>query len=164
MKRSKIKRREKMEGEHYSYFFWRNLIAIWIFFTITVQMGIFDITSIDSSYIITWGFVESVFWILIISCVADGIGRFAGYYLIIVPASKYIFKRDYKSFKEISEGFNRFSHRTVISLFIASLLFSIGAIWLIHEFIFEENTFWSLVLAYAILKIGIYLSVKFFIK
>jgi len=131
---------------------------------ITVRMGIFDITNIELSYIITWGFVESVLWIFIISFTVEIVGRFAGYYLIIVPASKYIFKRDCKSFREISEGINRFSYKTIISLFITSILFSIGAIWLIHEFIFEENTFWSLILTYIIFKVGIYLIVKFFIK
>jgi len=164
MKRSKIKRREKMEGEHLSYFAIHNLLSIAVFFMITIRMGVFDIVDIELSYILSWSFAETIIWVFIISCIAEAFGRLVGYFAIIVPVSKYIYKRDYKSFRIINEGINRFSYKTIITLLLSSFLFSIGALYLISGLLFEENTLYVLILSYIIIKVGVYLILKFFIK
>lgn len=163
MKR-KIYRREKTEGEHLSFFFWHNFIAVGLFFIIMINLGIFDITDIELSYILSWSFAETILWVFIISFVVEIFARFVAYFLIIHPFSKYIYKRDCKSFREISTGINRFSYKTIITLLLSSFLFSIGALYLVRELLFEENTIWALILTYAILKIGVFLIVKLLVK
>lgn len=162
--KKKIYRREKTEGEHISFFFWHNFIAVGLFFIIMINLGIFDITDIELSYILSWSFAETIIWVFIISFCVDIAGRFIAYFLIIRPFSKYVYKRDCKGFREISTGINRFSYKTIITLLLSSFLFSIGALYLIGELLFEENTIWALIFTYAILKIGIFLIVKLFIK
>jgi len=127
-------------------------------------MGVFDVSDIELSYILSWNFAETILWVFIISCIAEAFGRFIAYFAIIVPISKYVYKRDCKSFREISTGINRFSYKTIFTLLISSFLFSVGALYLIRSFIFEENTLWTLIMSYIIIKIGVYFIVKFFIK
>lgn len=164
MKKQKIKQREKMTGEHWTYFFWHNFISTAIFFIIALQQNLFNIDDITLSYILSQPFLDTVIFIIIVSCGAEVIGRLVGYYLIIRPWAKYVIKRDSLSIREISVGFNRFSYRTVISIIITSFLFSIGALFLIEGYFFAEKTFWTLVISYVGFKLGIFIFIKLFIK
>lgn len=162
--KQKIKQREKMTGEHWSYFFWHNFFSTAIFFIIALQQNLLNIEDITLSYILSQPYLDTLIFVFVVSCFAEVFGRIIGYYLIVRPYAKYVIKRDSLSFREISTGFNRLSFRTIITLIIVSFLFSIGALYLIEGYFFAEKTFWTLILSYIGFKLGIFMFVKLFIK
>lgn len=141
----------------YTYFILHNLISLIIFFWLSQEMNLFDRRTDTITDIFTKEHLNLILIIMAISLISSIFGRLLSYgvlwsvYSISDKNNKH--KKVIKSFGNVNRGINKIDFAYFVSMFISSLLYSVGAILILREVLFSDrDSFIFLVLSYFILK------------
>ncbi|MFW9874992.1 MAG: hypothetical protein ACFFG0_17940 [Candidatus Thorarchaeota archaeon] len=140
------------------YFILHNIISLIFFVWFIGGWGLFDRQTTDLITIFSMEHLQFVIIIIGISFISGLLGRFFAY-LILYANYKYQ-KLIPRTYGELDIGVNKIDSAYFISLILSSILFSIGAIFILQEKIFGDNNVISLILSYFIIKISIMLYVN----
>ena len=149
---------ERLEGESLAYFAFHNLISGGLFLFITTASGIWSMRRTSILSIFTSEFVELIFYLFIIYLATGLFGRFSAFFIM-----KYALKYDgkiMKKFKELNKGMNRLGVVWVLSIFISSVIFSLGIIVLLQDAIYGKDTVFTLIGTYCMIRFFIWLGFK----
>jgi len=140
------------------YFLFHNLISIMLFFFIALQLRLFESQSSEISHLLSIAYVQLVLLIFGISLLSGIIGRIFAYVLI-----KMIFKKKpIKTIGEFNRGINKISMSYLLSTFLSAIIFSIGAFAILQNMLFNEDSLFTLIATYTVIKIGVYLATRTF--
>lgn len=166
---------ERASGDLLLYFITHNIISGLLFFFVTLGVGIYDqqqeIYGLDVFQIFFYLF-SSMFWvmtlqaifILFLCCVAGRITAFygiKGYYWYIDRDSR--IKRTIKRWSELNKGINRFGIRWFLTTAITAVIYCMGAVSLLSNMVFNEDTLLPLMVIYILVKIAVYFFVKWLV-
>lgn len=151
----------RSEGDSPIYYAIHNLIGSGFFIFIIFYYDLFNLREITVGDVLTVNFLYSILVLFIISVTTNILGRFLGHPILTLIYRKTVTK----TFWELnSTGINKIGLRYFGAIFISSLLFALGAVAIIQNKVFKENTLESLILTYLIIKIIIYTITKIWIK
>jgi len=152
------KQYHRVSGDAIWYFFLHNSISLFIFFGFILQLGLFDRQSDTITDLLSWSYAELVLTLFGISLLAGLLGRIFGYFIL-----RLIFRKNpIKKIGEFNQGINKLGFSFLISTMISSVLFSIGATAVLQEAIFNEDTLFTLIATYVIIKICVFLITRMF--
>jgi len=154
-------RKGRVEGDAIWFFLLHNVISVMIFFGFAYIIGLFDERTELLSEIFSMEFVESILIIFGLSLLAGILGRVLGYF-VLRAIFNFGYKREIKKFGEFNSGLNKISFSFIITAFISSLLFGVGAITIIQWKLFDDQTFLSLLVTYFVIKLSVFFSVRLF--
>lgn len=179
MKKSRYEDSEKGErtsGDLLAYFMFHNLVSLVFFFVTTLVLQIYVMK--DDIYGYTWiqviGYLISaefweltVFKVFPISIICSVLGRITAYYIIKLYVRyrdrKLKTRRTTKRWGELNRGINRMGVKFIITSFIASFIFTIGVVSVLSYAFFDEVTLLPLMLMYALVKLGTFFFVRWFV-
>lgn len=156
----KEKRYKRFEGDQLVYYLIHSIIATFIFIYIALQLDFFSLKENTIEYLFTWRFLALIFIVFLWSLVSSMIARIIGYFLLLG-----IYKHSIpKSFFAINlKGINRLGLRYLLALFITSVLWSLGAITILQDQIFENEDIFSLIIMYVVIKFTVFIITKLMI-
>lgn len=167
-RRSYLESSERASGDLFGYFLLHNLISVLFFFWFTMSLGIYVERDFMFGYFISSEFWElTIFQIFPLSVISSLLGRVTafysikGYYKYIERKTK--IKRTTKRWSEMNRKINRMGLRFLITALLTSFIYSVGMITMLSYAIFDETTLLPLMVIYFGLKVGIYLSVRWFV-
>ncbi len=159
---------ERASGDLFGYFLLHNLISVAFFFCFTMCLGIYTERDMTFGYFISSEFWElTIFQIFPLSLISSILGRITaffgikGYYKYRDRKKK--IKRTTKRWSEMNVKINRMGLRFLITALLTSFIYSVGMITMLSYAVFDETTLLPLMVIYFGLKIGIYLSVRWFV-
>ncbi|MHA1502436.1 MAG: hypothetical protein ACTSSB_11350 [Candidatus Heimdallarchaeota archaeon] len=148
----------RVQGDSLYYFCFHNLISILLFFLFALNLKLFESQSDEISQILSIGYVQLLFMIFGISLLCGILGRIIAYILL-----KMVFKnKPIKTFGEFNQGINKISMSYLLSTFVSAVIFSIGAFAILQNVLFDEESLFTLMATYIIIKIGVYLATRMF--
>jgi len=161
--REKRPRTGKGEGEALWFFILHNSFSILVFFWVAIAVDLFEKQADSLLEIFTLDFVYFLFEVLLISVISGFFGRILAY----IPLKlfyNYVSRKEIKSFGQLNKGINEMlSMSYIVSTLLSSVVFALGALTIIQSNLFEEETLWTLVLSYFLIKavISIFIYVKY---
>jgi len=151
----------RVQGDFITYFALHNLISMLLFFWIAIPLGFFEQKTEVISDIFSLTFLELIVNVFALTLFTGIISRVFGW-LLLRFIVVYWRKREMKKFGELNQGINKISIVYILSIFVSSVLFAIGALTILQYVIFGAESLITLVATYIILKIGVYLLIRFF--
>ena len=149
----------RASGEDKWYFILHNVFSMCLFFLVATRLRLFSKQSYSLFDIISFDFLGFI-------CVVIGLtillGLFARVfaYCIFYLFYRYSLEKHIKSYWSMNKGINEMTtYSYFISVILNSILFSIGVVTLIQLKLFQESSLYTLIGAYIIIKIGVYLFV-----
>ncbi len=173
--RSRDQKTERASGDLLLYFITHNIISGLLFFFVTLGVGIYDqqqeIYGLDGFqlffYLFSfafWVMILQAIFILFLCCMAGRITAFygiKGYYGYIDRDSR--IKRAIKRWSELNKGINRFGIRWFLTTVITAVIYCMGAVSLLSNMVFNEDTLLPLMTIYILVKIAVYYFVKWLV-
>lgn len=156
----------KTSGEEKYYFIFHNLMSVLLFFYIATKMNLFSQQSYSLLDIFSFNFIKFIGVIIGLTILLGFVSRilvygifwFVNYYRNERKQGKNI--TTIKSLGDINKGINEFTTFSYFKTVIySSILFAIGAVTIIQLKLFKSNSLSSLIGAYLIVKISVYLYV-----
>jgi len=154
-------RKGRYNGDRYYYMILHNIISMFLFFWLAISMGLFGKKTQIIQELFRIEFVELFIYVFALTIFTGLIARGISYVILYLLIVKWR-KQDMKKIGEINYGIDAINFNYIISSLLASLLFSIGALVILQDVIFNSNSIISLFLSYGIMKSGVYLLVKLF--
>ena len=157
--RNRRRYRERVTGEGIWYFLVHNMISIVLFFMLTIGFSLYGKKDSNIAFLFDieyWKLVLIIFGILLMSGVMARILAYVFLWLFF----KYARKRIMRKFGDLNTGINKISFPFLITSLIAAVIYSLGVVLILQQAIFSQQTFWTLVMTYIIIKITIFLIVK----
>ncbi len=157
--RNRRRYRERVTAEGLWYFILHNIMSIVIFFILTISFELYGEKNSDIAFLFDieyWKLVFTIFSILLISGIFSRIFS----YIFLVIFFKYARKRIMRKFGDLNTGVNKIGFPFLITALIAAIAYSLGVVLILQQAIFSQQTFWTLVATYVIIKIVIFLSIK----
>lgn len=154
-------RKGRFQGDRIYYMILHNTISMILFFWLAISMGLFERKTQFIQDLFTIQFIQLFIYVFALTIFTGLISRGIAYitlYLIIV---KWL-KKNMKMIGEINKGIDAINFNYIISSMIASILFSIGALVILQDVLFNNNSILFVILSYGIMKVGVYLLVKVF--
>ena len=149
---------ERVEGENLYYFALHNMISGSLFLIITALSGIWEIRQTNILNLFTSEFIELVLVLFAIYLLTGITGRITAFFLM-----KYLLKANdkvMKKFWDANKGINKIGMVWLLSILLSSLIFAFGIIALLQNAIYDENTFFTLIGTYLIVRLIVYLFFK----
>lgn len=146
-------------GEEKWFFILHNVFSMSLFFLVATRLRLFSKQSYSLLDIISFdflGFIGIVIGLTVLLGLFARIFAYCIFYLFY----KYSLDKRIKSYWNINQGINEMStYSYFISVILNSVLFSIGVVTLIQLKLFQESNLSTLIGAYIIIKVGVYLFV-----
>lgn len=142
-----------------SFFFWHNIISMFLFFMCTMSFGFYGARDRSIAYIFSLDFLWFILLIFVCSMGAGLLGRLLAYILM-----KVYFDWRGKVMKKVGDlnrGINKISVAFFLSAFLTAVAFSLGVVIILQDKVFNQNSLLTLMGSYLLLKIGIYFAVKY---
>lgn len=167
-RREHVESSERASGDLFGYFLLHNLISVLFFFWFTLGLGIYVERDFTLVYIISSEFWElTIFQIFPISLISSILGRITAFYGIKgyyrYRDRKTKIRRATKRWSEMNRKINRMGLRFLITALLTSFIYSFGMVAMLSYAVFDETTLLPLMVIYFVLKVGIYLSVRWFV-
>jgi len=140
----------------YTYFVLHSIISLLLFFGFSEIMDLFTLQTDTITDIFTKEHLNFVLIIMAVSLISSIGGRIISYVMLWVlynvgTGKKH--KKVVKSFPAVNRGINKMDFAYLVSTFVSSLLYSVGAIFILKQVLFSDrDSFIFLVLSYLILK------------
>jgi len=151
----------RFKGERIYYIVLHNAISLILFFWVAISMDLFSRKTQIIQELFKISFVELFIYVFALTIFTGLIARLIAYitlYLIIEKG----FKKDMKKIGEINKGIDSLDFNYILGSLVASILFSIGALVILQDVIFNNRSIYTLILAYIIMKVGVYGLIKVF--
>lgn len=147
----------RMEGESIYYFTLHNIFSMLIFMTIINLGGYVNVyqTWTDA---ISLEFLVDIMRIFGLYIFSGILGRAFGFLFIRWHSKRR--EKESKKFNELDKGINKMSYIWIISLLIGAILFVIGAYTGLQQIIFGTINIGTIIITYLVVKIIIYLFLK----
>lgn len=151
-------RSRRVKGDNVLFFGIQTIFSMLLF---VIMFYSFDLRTIQAMSIKSFDYWRMVGVIIMIYIGSGVVGRVSAYFILRI-----IYK--HKNLKEIkrpleyNKGMSRMSIAWLIAIIISAFLLSWGALEFIQQAFFGENTFWTLVGAYFILKVGVFILTRIF--
>jgi len=154
---------KRMEGDNIIYFMIHNSISFVAFFFIAWNLNLFDVGDDSISYLISMEFLRLLLLIFGLSLICSLlIGRILGYGILWIIFN-FGLKKKVRTFWHLNtHGMNEINLSYLISTILSSLMFAVGALFVLENKLFGENTLFSLIITYILIKIIIYLFTRVF--
>lgn len=156
----------KASGEDKFYFLLHNIISILLFFFIGQKIELFEKQSYSLLDIISFSFLQFIGIVIGLTILLGILSRFLVYGIFWIinyydnEKKKGMKITTIKSFTDMNQGINEFTTYSYIKTVIySSIFFCIGAVVIIQIKVFNSDSLWSLIGAYLIVKIVVYLWV-----
>ena len=156
----------KASGEDKIYFLFHNIVSMLLFFYIAQKIELFERQSYNLLDIISFSFLQFIGIVIGLTILLGILSRFLVYGTFWVinyynnEKKKGTKITTIKSFTDMNQGINEFTTYSYIKTVIySSIFFCIGAVVIIQVKIFNSDSFWSLIGAYLIVKLVVYLWV-----
>ena len=156
----------KASGDDKIYFILHNLLSMGFFFYAGLQMSLFERQSFNLLDIISFSFLQFIGIVIGLTILFGILSRFLVYGVFWVinyynnEKKKGTKITTIKSFTNMNQGINEFTTYSYIKTVIySSIFFCIGAVVIIQVKIFNSDSLWSLIGAYLIVKLVVYLWV-----
>ena len=149
---------ERVVGDSISYFIFHNIISVTLFFVFTLSLRLYGDKNSNIGYILT-----SDFWLLFLQIFAISLlsGIIARITVFVIMRAYYSWRnKSMKRWGEISTGINKVGLTFLISTLFTALVFCLGLIPILQNRIFDENTLFTLIVSYLIIKLGIFLIIR----
>lgn len=160
MPKQKKERAERVKADNILYFFLHNILSVFLFFIISIQFNLYNLETNDSfSILISGDFWIVVFEIFIFSIISGIISRIVVFFGLRIYFYYYR-NKVMKTWTSLNKGWNKISIAFFISSFITAILYVIGFLQILQNSIFSEATLLTLIGAYAILKVSVFIIVR----
>lgn len=166
----------RASGDLWGYFLLHNMLSIFLFFVVSISLGIY--TEYDMlieyswtqilEYVISSEFWElTVFRIFPISVICSIAGRIIAFYSVkgyykYVDRNREV-KRAMKRWSEMNSKINQMGIRFFITALITSFFYSVGLVALLSFLVFDETTLLPLIVIYSLLRFGTFYFVRWFV-
>ncbi len=168
MRKSYSEKSERASGDLLTYFIIHNLVSVFFFFLLTLYFEIYIGADRLIGFVFQKEFWElAIFQVFPICVISSFIGRITAYYTLKgyhnYRNRKRAIKRTPKRWSELNTEINRIGLAFFISVLVTSIIFSLGLISVLQFAVFNEQTFLTLIIIYAGVKIGTFYFVKYIV-
>ncbi len=156
----------KASGEEKYYFIFHNLVSVLLFFYVAMKIALFSQQSYSLLDIISFNFIQFIGVIIGLTILLGFLSRVLVYGTFRI-VNYYRNERSHgrkiitiKSFVDVNQGINEFTTYSYLKIVIySSILFAIGAVTIVQLKFFKSNSLSSLIGAYIIVKLAVYIYV-----
>ena len=161
----KKKTSRNSSGDNIWFFVLTNIISVIVFFLLVYRFNLLQSIQLISE-LVSGDFFYLFVKIFLSNTIASLIGWMVGYILLRI-IKIYVLHTRVKTFGDMNRGLNRFP-LTSLAFFIAtainSLLFAIGALTIMQNFLFGSISIVAMTLTYLLLKLFVYILTKMIIE
>lgn len=149
----------KASGEERWFFVLHNLISMGFFFLVAYRLRLFSKQSYSLLDIISFDFLGFIGIVIGLTILLAIFSRVLAYGIFYV-SYKYALKKSIKSYWSMNKGINEMtSYPYFIGVILSSILFAIGFVTLVQLKLFREQNMVTLIFAYLLIKIGVYVYI-----
>lgn len=159
-----MKSKGRVQGDAYYFFGLHTLISMFVTVYIIYTLNLFGERNYSLSYLFTsecWLLVFQMFAIFIL---VGLLARFLAY-IILKLIFTYGLEKEIKKIKELNVGINKMTSVSYfLAAFFSAITFTLGLLYILQDRLFGKTQFITLLGAYIVLKVGIYLLVWFIVE
>ena len=149
----------KASGEERWFFILHNLLSMGLFFFVASRLRLFSKQSYSLLDIISFDFLGFIGIVIGLTILLAIFSRFLAYGVFYV-FYRYVLKKSIKSYVIMNQGINEMtSYPYFIGVILSSILFAIGVVTLVQLKLFREENLFTLIGAYLLIKIGVYVYI-----
>ena len=151
--------KNRAEGDKTVYYILHSLFTVLFFIVIGMYFDFFTMKSGLVTDLFTWSFFMAIIYVFIASITTNMVARYFAYKML-----QGIYRKSAtKNFWVLnSTGYNKIGLRYFLATLMTSLIFCVGAVYILQEKIFgtAEGEIISFIIIYASLKIGVFITTK----
>jgi len=151
--------KNRAEGDKTVYYILHSLFTVLFFIVIGLYFDFFTMKSDLVRDLFTWSFLMAIIYVFIASFLTNMVARVFAYKMV-----QGIYRKSAtKDFWVLnSTGINKIGIRYFFAIFLTSIVFCLGAVFILQEKIFgtEEGEIISFIIIYASLKVVVFITTK----